>query len=61
MQHGLVAHRHAFADGQRRADIRMQDAAVLNIAVAADHDGIIVPSQNRVEPDAGAGMQNHIS
>uniref|UniRef100_A0A0N5A5T1 LigA n=1 Tax=Parastrongyloides trichosuri TaxID=131310 RepID=A0A0N5A5T1_PARTI len=59
MQHHLVAHRHASADGQGGADVSMQDAAILNIRVRPDDDGIIIATQHGVEPDAGARMQNH--
>ncbi|GLS02500.1 hypothetical protein GCM10007859_25240 [Brevundimonas denitrificans] len=39
----------------------MQHAAVLDIGVPADGDGVIVAAQDCTEPDAGARFENHVS
>src|SRR5690606_8582765 len=47
------------ADGERIAGVGMQHRAVLDIAVLANDDGIVVGPDHHVEPDAGVRVQHH--
>ena len=51
----------AVADCQGLTGIGMQHAAVLDIGVPPDGDGVVVAPHHRPEPDTGAGFENHVS
>eukprot|EP00658_Telonema_sp_P-2_P055372 TRINITY_DN44020_c0_g1_i2.p1 TRINITY_DN44020_c0_g1~~TRINITY_DN44020_c0_g1_i2.p1 ORF type:complete len:131 (-),score=20.44 TRINITY_DN44020_c0_g1_i2:25-417(-) len=52
MQHHLMTHRHAVADGEGRPWISMQHRAVLYVASASNHNRIIpIASDHGMEPD----------
>ena len=61
MQHGLVADGAVCADGQRRAHVGVQHAAILHVGVLAHRDQFIVAAQHRAEPDAGISRQPHLA
>src|SRR5690606_14860988 len=50
VEHGLVTDRDVLAQGQRGAGVGVHDGAVLDVAVLADQDQLIVAPQHRVEP-----------
>ena len=37
----------------------MQNCTILNIAISADADGFVVPSDHRIEPDTDTVFQYH--
>jgi len=57
MHHGFVSYRAIPPDNQRRANIRVKNAVLLNIRASADDDRFIVPAHNSPEPDAGITMK----
>ncbi|EVT82979.1 hypothetical protein Z046_31235 [Pseudomonas aeruginosa VRFPA09] len=61
MQHGVVADGDALAEGQRIAHVGVHHRAVLDVAVLADMDQLVVAAQHRAKPDAGAGIQANLA
>ena len=61
MQHGLVAHRHVLADGQRHALVCVQHSIVLHIAAMAHGDRVIVAAQHGTEPHGGLFTEVYIT
>ena len=59
MQHGLMANGTAPANSQWRTHIRVQHAAILNVAAFPHRDQLVVAAQDSVEPDAGISRQPH--
>jgi hypothetical protein len=53
VQHDHVPDGHTVADDQRKAEVGVQDAAVLNVRPLAHGDRLVVAAQHAVPPDAG--------
>src|SRR5580692_4768776 len=53
MQHHLVAHRHALAERERRPEVGVQHAILLDVGIVADHDRLVVAAHH------GAGHDGH--
>lgn len=51
---------NTLADGQRVALISVQHASVLDVAIFAHEDELIVPSEGRAIPHARALVQLHL-
>ena len=60
MQDGSVAHRYFIPYGERVTRIRMQHAAVLDVAAFPDLDVGPIPADDRAEPDGTVLLQGHI-
>src|SRR5258706_2925788 len=52
MQHHLVPDRDVLADVDREARVRMNDAAVLDVAAASEAHGLVVAAYHGALPDA---------
>ncbi|MOA26686.1 hypothetical protein D3C78_1474980 [compost metagenome] len=52
-----MADGHAGTDGQWVAHVGVHHGAVLDVAVLADQDQLVVAAQHGVEPDVGALLQ----
>ncbi len=61
MDHGGVADGHVPPDHQRHAQVGVQHAVVLHIAVLTDRDGFVVAAKHCAEPYAGVVLQNDIA
>ena len=49
------------ADDERAANIRVQNAAILDIRILTHSDRIVIAAQNRVEPNRSILFENHIA
>lgn len=58
VQHGLVPDRHIVSHCERAARISVEDSALLDVAVATNHDGLIVTAQHGVKPHAGVFVKD---
>src|SRR5690606_25101159 len=58
-QHDLVAYRYALANGQWCARAHMQHRAILNIAVIANANHVVVGAQYTIEPEADIVTEHH--
>jgi hypothetical protein len=61
MQHGHVADRHVLSDRERKAWVGVQYRAVLNIAVGADGDEVVVGAHRAAEPDGRSRLDNDVA
>ncbi len=59
MQHGLVSHRDVLADLDRKAGVGMHDAAILDVASAAQPQLLGVAAQHHAEPNACILFEHH--
>ena len=57
MKHGPMSHGHVFTNDEFDAGISVQDGAILDVAVSADFDQVVVAPENRVKPDTCALLQ----
>ena len=61
MQHDEMADGHVGAYAHRHALVGMQHRAVLDVAVVADVDRVIVAAQRGVPPDRGVGAEMDVA
>src|SRR5690606_7270727 len=57
VQHGLMPYCHVPAYGKRATRIGMQNRTLLDIGPFTDHDGLVIPANDRTRPDAAVGLQ----
>ena len=51
MKHHFVTNRNAPSDNQRESLVSVKHAVILNIAVLANDDLILITTQNNTKPD----------
>ena len=61
VQHRLVPDRHVFGNRQRKARVRMQDRAFLDVAARADRNRLVVAANRRAEPHARVLLEHDLA
>ena len=61
VQHGLVTHRHPFANGQGHAHVGVQHAQVLNVGLGPNPNRRGIATHHHPKPDAHLFTQHHIT
>ena len=59
VQEGDMPHRDPFADAGRNTAIGVNDAGVLDVAVCADFDPVVVTAQHHLKPETRSGTETH--